>query len=233
MGGKPTSGLAIAGLITGIIPFTCLLGVILSFIAVFLTGPNSPKKGRGLAISGTIVGLLWCVGWVVLLFIGLKSMGWGTTYGPKILLYSMEIRIEQFKEIEGRYPESMDEYWSKDMAKISLDDDGGIFKQMDLSGFEEFIDYAVTNETNRPYRLFCRNLNPFDAAKGGKQWEHQYGINPIPEIRQYLEQQWFVDHEEVELICERIQWHFDSLKGRPFDSRPPQTAPSAATPGAQ
>ena len=56
------SGLAIAGFILAF--FLPLIGFILSLIAIFKTGAGK-AAGRGLAIAGTIIGLLGTIGWVV------------------------------------------------------------------------------------------------------------------------------------------------------------------------
>jgi len=59
---QPRSGLALAGFILAF--FISPLGFVLSLIAIFKTGAGK-AAGRGLAIAGTIIGLLGTIGWVV------------------------------------------------------------------------------------------------------------------------------------------------------------------------
>jgi hypothetical protein len=63
---RSTSGLAIAGLIFAFL--IAPVGLILSLIAIFKTGPAPRKKGRGLAIAGLIISLLAIGGGVAAVF---------------------------------------------------------------------------------------------------------------------------------------------------------------------
>jgi len=58
------SGLALAGFILAF--FISPLGFVLSLIAIFKTGAGK-AAGRGLAVAGTIIGLLGTIGWVVVI----------------------------------------------------------------------------------------------------------------------------------------------------------------------
>ncbi len=67
---RPMSGLAIASLIcslAGILTcgITSLLGTILGLIGVITLGPSAPKRGRGVATAGLILGILISVAWAV------------------------------------------------------------------------------------------------------------------------------------------------------------------------
>ena len=62
-----TSGLAIASLVCSLIlccPATTVIGAILGFAAIFTTGQNR-KRGRGLAISGLLIGLVSTALWII------------------------------------------------------------------------------------------------------------------------------------------------------------------------
>ncbi|MFI5891437.1 DUF4190 domain-containing protein [Actinoplanes sp. NPDC051513] len=64
-----TSGLAITGFILAFV--APIIGFILSFIAIFKTGPGK-AKGRGLAVAGTIIGgLFTIIGIVIIVAAGL------------------------------------------------------------------------------------------------------------------------------------------------------------------
>jgi hypothetical protein len=58
--GNSFDGFAIAALITGLIPCTFFLGVILGIVALVRIG-KSRQRGKGLAIAGIILGALWLV----------------------------------------------------------------------------------------------------------------------------------------------------------------------------
>ncbi|MFW0791972.1 DUF4190 domain-containing protein [Gordonia sp. CPCC 205333] len=64
---QTTNGLAIAALVTGLIPIICagLLGVIFGIVALNQIKTRG-QKGRGLAIAGIVCGALWFVGLLVL-----------------------------------------------------------------------------------------------------------------------------------------------------------------------
>jgi len=74
MGSRPTSGMAIASLILGLVGLIgvfcwfpvigSLVGVIMGIVAIGQTGKNGKRSGRGLAIAGTIVSALAIVAMV-------------------------------------------------------------------------------------------------------------------------------------------------------------------------
>jgi hypothetical protein len=67
-GGKPTSGMAVASLVCGLVgmvsffcwplAITSLVGLVLGILGLVATGKEGPRAGRGLAIAGTIVSLV-------------------------------------------------------------------------------------------------------------------------------------------------------------------------------
>jgi uncharacterized membrane protein YvbJ len=63
--GKRTSGFAIAALILGILGAS-LLAVVFGAIGISQTGKDSNLKGRGMAIAGLVLGILWIVGVIIL-----------------------------------------------------------------------------------------------------------------------------------------------------------------------
>ncbi len=77
---RPTNGLAVAGLSLGIIGFVFslipffgtiglilgIVGLTLSIIAIVQTGPARPTRGRGMAITGTILSALAVIATVIM-----------------------------------------------------------------------------------------------------------------------------------------------------------------------
>ena len=62
-----TSGLAISSLVCSLIlccPATTVVGALLGFFAIFTTGPGR-KRGRGLALSGLLIGLISTALWII------------------------------------------------------------------------------------------------------------------------------------------------------------------------
>jgi hypothetical protein len=67
-GGKPTSGMAVASLVCGLVgmvsffcwplAITSLVGLVLGILGLIATGREGPRSGRGLAIAGTIVSVV-------------------------------------------------------------------------------------------------------------------------------------------------------------------------------
>lgn len=64
-GGRRTSGLAIASLVCSLIcclPVTTILGVLLGIGAIISIGSHPEKKGKGLAIAGILLGVVFTIG---------------------------------------------------------------------------------------------------------------------------------------------------------------------------
>ena len=87
-----TSGLAISSLVCSLIfccPLTTIIGPILGLIAFVTIGSNPNRKGKGLAITGIILGVVLTSGWV---FFGSKVWAFGVRFydlmesGPKTAL---------------------------------------------------------------------------------------------------------------------------------------------------
>jgi uncharacterized membrane protein len=71
--GRPSSALAIAGLVTALIPCTFLVGLVLSIVAL-VKASRGTAAGRGLAIAGIVVSVLWLVGGVVAFALGIGHL---------------------------------------------------------------------------------------------------------------------------------------------------------------
>jgi len=74
---RRTSGLAITALVLSLVsiilccaPITATLAIILGLIGVVILGPNSPKKGRGMALAAVLIG-------IVLLTVSILGGMWG------------------------------------------------------------------------------------------------------------------------------------------------------------
>lgn len=65
------SGVAIAALILGILP-TCVIGLVVSIVALTQTGRNK-RRGRGLAIAGLVLSILWLGAGVALGVLGYQN----------------------------------------------------------------------------------------------------------------------------------------------------------------
>ncbi len=92
---KKTSGVAITALvfsILGIIPccgaITAPIGVLLGLIGVATLGANATKKGRGLAVSAVVVGIILTTVQIVVLVVGYNTFIKPVTEGPKSALAS-------------------------------------------------------------------------------------------------------------------------------------------------
>ncbi len=89
-----TNGFAIAALIFGIIPI-CFLGIIFAIVALVQIS-KSRQKGKGLAIAGLVLNVLWIVGLVVAIVIGAFSTadrnGAGTiTSGGRVQILDLRV----------------------------------------------------------------------------------------------------------------------------------------------
>jgi hypothetical protein len=71
----PSATLAIIGLVTAIIPCTALVGIVLSIVA--LVRSRRGGAGRGLAIAGIVVGVLWVLAVVAAFAFGFTTL-WQT-----------------------------------------------------------------------------------------------------------------------------------------------------------
>ena len=87
-----TSGLAISSLVCSLIfccPLTTIIGPILGLIAFVSIGSNPNRRGKGLAATGIILGLILTTGWV---YLGSKGWAFGVQFyelmmsGPKTAL---------------------------------------------------------------------------------------------------------------------------------------------------
>ncbi|HEY0187293.1 MAG TPA: DUF4190 domain-containing protein [Cellulomonas sp.] len=64
-----STGIAVAGLVTAIIPCTALIGLVLSIVA--LVQSRRDGRGRAMSIAGTAVAAVWVVGYALLTIFGL------------------------------------------------------------------------------------------------------------------------------------------------------------------
>jgi hypothetical protein len=128
VGPPPSNGLAVAALILGIVG---LLGGIVPILGWFaspfalaavglgfagLSRAKTVQRGRGLAIGGLVTGALGLVAitaWTVLLLVGTKQTAdlysGEALFGCDATRDSYEDNVEEFRETEGREPQSEDE----------------------------------------------------------------------------------------------------------------------------
>lgn len=69
----PGTGLAIAGLVTAIVPCTWLVGLVLSIVALVKVRRGT-AAGRGMAIAGIVVALVWLVAGVAAFAFGIGTL---------------------------------------------------------------------------------------------------------------------------------------------------------------
>lgn len=89
-----TNGFAIAALVCGIIPI-CFLGIIFGIVALVQTS-KSGQKGKGLAIAGLVLNVLWIIGIVTALVIGGlnnadRDASGAITKSGKISVYNLKV----------------------------------------------------------------------------------------------------------------------------------------------
>ena len=78
VGGKRTSGMAIASLILGILGIS-ILAIIFGAIGISQTGKDPNLKGRGMAVAGLVLGILWLIGvvfWIIAAIFWATSFWW-------------------------------------------------------------------------------------------------------------------------------------------------------------
>jgi len=70
---RRTSGMAVAALVCslcGIIPFLgllmALLGIIFGGVGIAQTGKDPYLGGRGMAIAGLVLGIVFLIGWIII-----------------------------------------------------------------------------------------------------------------------------------------------------------------------
>ncbi len=70
-----TNGLAIASLVSGVLGFLCLTAIAAVVLGVVALGQirRTGKKGKGLAIAGIVLGVLWLLGAIVLVPAGIAA----------------------------------------------------------------------------------------------------------------------------------------------------------------
>ncbi|RMI09628.1 hypothetical protein [Cellulomonas triticagri] len=69
----PGKGLAIAGLITAIVPCTTLIGLVISII-VLVKASRGTAAGKGMAIGGIVAFVLWTVAGVLVFALGMGTL---------------------------------------------------------------------------------------------------------------------------------------------------------------
>ncbi len=70
---QPTSTLALIGFITALVPCTTLVGLVVSIVALVRIRRGA-ATGRGLAIAGVVLAVLWLVAAVVAVALGVTTL---------------------------------------------------------------------------------------------------------------------------------------------------------------
>jgi uncharacterized membrane protein YvbJ len=76
--GTRTSGFAIAALVLGILGVS-VLAIIFGAIGINQTGKDPNLKGRGMAVAGLVLGILWLIGvvfWIIAAIVWSASFWW-------------------------------------------------------------------------------------------------------------------------------------------------------------
>ncbi|MEK0217280.1 FxLYD domain-containing protein [Bifidobacterium mongoliense] len=164
---KPTSGMAIAALVLGIVGIAlswvpivnnvaaviAIIGLVLGIIAICTTGSKGRKKGRGLAIAGTVLSVLAIV----------ITLGTQTIYGKAMDKAADDLKAPASAQTEDT-PAPDDATSSapsevKPLASVT----GSSYSGADESGYGNGV-FTVHNDSDKPLKAVGLTVAELDAS---------------------------------------------------------------------
>lgn len=194
MGDVPTktSGLAVGALICSLIfccPVTTLLGVLLGLIALVTIGKDPTKKGRGLAWTAIILGVIFTLLTVALLWWSVANFSLIQRQGPQDALAGASAGdYAAFREaMVGDSATATDEQIKAFIDELESRYGAFVSCQMDDQRFNTerpSIEEMMKPNPEYPYTLRFENetvdaliqVTPMDPNTGEFQWRNKFGV---------------------------------------------------------
>lgn len=164
---RPTSGMTIAALVLGIVGIAlswvpivnnvavviAIIGLVLGIVAICKTGSKGRKKGRGLAIAGTVLSVLAIV----------ITLGTQTIYGKAIDKAADDLKVPASAQSEDTPAPDAATSSAPAEVKPLASVTGGSYSGVDDSGYGKGV-FTVRNDGDKPLKAVSLTVAELDES---------------------------------------------------------------------